>query len=450
MGQGTIPDDWTGEYCRYAVCWPNSEQWLAVLRGVLSLPARGRFWDEHTGTVTTAQQIIRETFDTNLHLKEVIMACGDEGLGEIAAALRLLAISNGSGSCCDRPGSGGQGQIAPPFDPIETGDPETEPPPEGFESWEEFFHDKCAIAWHIIETLENDLGEMIIINVSTGTLSGLGSLIAITIVTPIPFDDIIAIAAFLISLGNTIIVATCLDIINNNEEALVCELYRGNSASESFDLFIDKFSELVDSGVSDPIENFAAKTFMKYMMGSPVTNQLYTKDNTRNWTTRNCTLCEDCSELSYEFEDSSTDGFSSVETLPDCFELTLNGTAILSSADDILTVGLNSGSPNPNGAFGKTDIDYPVVDGANLQVTVRVSGAGSGYIDGVLVFDDESCSWFTFSNNHGASGDFDGISEDISSHAGKRVNELYIYLTSANAGGDGFTVEFENIFFFCV
>lgn len=449
IGQGVIPSDWEGEYCRYAVCWPNSEQWLAVLRGLLTLAARGRFWDEHTGSILEAQSVIRETFDANLHLQEVIMACGDQGLSEIAAALTQISISLGSGSCCDRPGSGGQGQIEPPFSETEQGDPDIDPPPTGFDSWEEFFSDKCAIAWNIVELLENDMGNMIIINLTGSTLSGLGSLIAITIVTPIPFDDIIAIAAFLLSVGSTIVISTALDIVNSNEEELVCELYRGTDAVSSLNMFMSKFSDLVDSGVSDPIENFATKQFMAYMMGSPVTNRLYTKDLTKVWPQRNCTLCEDCEELIFGFLDGSTDGFASVGSLPSCFGLTENGTAILSSAGGILTVGVASGSPFPNGSFGKTDLDYPVLSNTNVQVSLRISGASGGYIDGVIVFDDATCLWFTWSNSHPATPGFEGISVSLSGVAGKRVNELYVYLSSQTAGGDGFTVEFDDIKFFC-
>src|SRR3989304_9661396 len=126
MGQGTIPSDWEGEYCRYAVCWPNSPQWLAVLRGVLALPASGRFWDGHTGTITEAQQVIVETYDTNLHLGEVIMACNDSFLGNIATALEHIAqgmaaqaqaITVTSGGGCGPPGSGGAGRGRGPRGP---------------------------------------------------------------------------------------------------------------------------------------------------------------------------------------------------------------------------------------------------------------------------------------------------------------------------------------------
>lgn len=450
MGQGTIPSDWLGEYCRYAVCWPKSDAWLAVLRGVLTLPARGRFWDEHTGSITEAQEVIRQTFDNNLHLEEVIMACNDTGLAQIASALMLLAQNQCCGEGGQGIGSGGAGSTEPALNPTLEGDPLTDEPPEGFETWEEFYHDKCAIAWDILEKLRHDIGEMAIMNIANMSLSGFGAIIAISFATPIPFDDIIAIAALLLAVAWEIVLATTLSILNDNEEELVCELYNGQSSGLCRDATLSKFGSFCDSAGIDPIETFAMKTLMAYMLNPMVTNRLFTKDLTRIWTTKDCSNCVQCEELTFEFEDSSTDGFVTVESLPDCFELTLNGTAILSSLDGVLTVGVASGSPNPNGAFGLTGLSYPVKDNSNIQVTVRVSGAGSAYIDGIVLFEDDTCSWFTFSNNHGASGSFAGISSDLSASDGKTITEVYIFLSSSNDGGDGFTVEFENIQFFCV
>lgn len=53
-----IPNDWEGEdWQSYCIQWPNSESWLAIFRGFLSTPLRGRFWDERTGSIKSAQDI---------------------------------------------------------------------------------------------------------------------------------------------------------------------------------------------------------------------------------------------------------------------------------------------------------------------------------------------------------------------------------------------------------
>jgi len=296
--QGTIPDDWQGDYCCYAVEWPSSPQWLAILRGVLVLPSRGRFWDENTGNIIDAQNVIRATYDNNLHLEEVIMSCNDPGLAQIAIALTKIADSmaaNGS-NCCDGGGSGGAGSVEPPFNEFPENDPETDPPPDGFDTWEEFYAQKCAIAWDIVEKLALDLGNMSILAWGSAGSEALTAEILIILVTPVPPAAIIAAVLLLLTAGAIIILSTALSIINDNVEELTCELYNGIDSSSSRALFLSKFNDLVDAGVADPVSAFAIKTVISYMVGASVTNRLYVKDTARNYLARDCQGCvEICS-----------------------------------------------------------------------------------------------------------------------------------------------------------
>lgn len=53
-----IPSDWDGEsWACYRITWPNSPQWIAVLRGLIVAMAYGRTWDERTGVVVDTQLI---------------------------------------------------------------------------------------------------------------------------------------------------------------------------------------------------------------------------------------------------------------------------------------------------------------------------------------------------------------------------------------------------------
>lgn len=448
MGQGVIPDDWTGEYCRYAVCWPNSEQWLAVLRGVLTLPARGRFWDEHTGNIVSAQNVIRETFDNNLHLEEVIMSCNDTGLADIAQALILLAQAQQRSGCCESVGSGGEGQTAPPFNPEQQGNPDTDPPPEGFEDWEDFFNQKCAVAWNIVEQLETDMGNMIIINLTGSTLSGLGSLIAITIVTPIPFDDIIAIAAFLLSVGSTIVISTALDIINSNEEVLACALYNGNSATSSRDLFMSEFNALVDSGVSDPIENFAVKQFTAYMIGSPVTNRLYEKDLTKVWGDRDCSACTDECNLTWDFADGTTQGWSATTVDPGCMALGPTPLASISVIDEKLHVQCVPSGVYHEGTIRITGLNWEVPLDWQLDVNLYCEGAVTMRADGVITTVEGSCISINLALTYPCV-DYNGLSNTDPSIIGEHVNAVYIRMRSVAEASD-LRVDFETIQLTCL
>lgn len=73
----SIPDDWDGTFCRFAICWPDSTLWRALLRGLVTEPARGFFWDEETGWVKDVLADFRQTVDHNLDLECVIMTCRD-------------------------------------------------------------------------------------------------------------------------------------------------------------------------------------------------------------------------------------------------------------------------------------------------------------------------------------------------------------------------------------
>jgi len=291
--QGTIPSDWTGEYCCYAVLWPSSPQWLAVLRGVLALPGKGRFWDEHTGNIIEAQSVIKQTYDNNLHLEEVIMACNDPNLAGIATALTkiALALDKQGQNCCDNKGSAGAGEQPPPFVETPETDPNVDPPPNGFETWEEFFSQKCAIAFNIIENLERDLTSMSSIAWGSLALEAITAALLTLLVTPIPLAALIALITLLASVSAVVILSTALSIINDNEEDLICELYNGTDSQSSRSMFLSKFNDFVDIGVADPVENFLVKTVIDYMVSSQVTNRLYEKDLSRIWTAQDCSSC---------------------------------------------------------------------------------------------------------------------------------------------------------------
>lgn len=84
-----IPNDWAGvEWGCVLVEWPLSEQWFGILRGLVTTPVRGRFWDGSTGTITDAQAI-----GLAIEERNPIVSCE-----EIAAALLLI---NGSISALD-------------------------------------------------------------------------------------------------------------------------------------------------------------------------------------------------------------------------------------------------------------------------------------------------------------------------------------------------------------
>ncbi len=91
MTQLPIPDDWAGaDWTCQIVEWPDSIQWLAVLRGFMSMAARGRFWDPATGSIIDAQAIGLEIEERN-----PVSSCDDivTQLAAIKVAIESLDVS---------------------------------------------------------------------------------------------------------------------------------------------------------------------------------------------------------------------------------------------------------------------------------------------------------------------------------------------------------------------
>lgn len=308
MIQVAIPDDWNGDdFCKFAVCWPDSPKWKSILSGLIENPTQGRFWDFRTGNFLELREKFKSAYDYNFTLKECIMTCGDNGIEQVAQSLSLVAqainnislsINNTSNySCCDKVGSGGAGQAQPPYSGTNQGEPGIDDPPTGYETWEEFLNDKCAIANMIVNRLEEDLGTLLMAQIATMDLGALAALVAAVLATPIPFDDILALAGLLLSIAASIVIASTLDIINSNESELVCELYNSTNAAGASSAFKSKFAELADDYFTDPIEKFASKRIIDYFMGATVTNELYVKNHQMQYPSADCGDCEEVLSL---------------------------------------------------------------------------------------------------------------------------------------------------------
>lgn len=385
FGQGVIPDDWeSGEYCRFSVCWPNSPMWLAVLRGVLIMPAQGRFWDKNTGTITSAQEVIRETFDQNLHLEEVIMSCGDGALTEIASALRMLAITQQQlvtvqANCCSSGsgGSAGSGSVTPPFNPAEQGNPSTTPPPDGFDTWEQFFANKCAVATDIVSTLRGDVSRMGTINFVGLTVLGALPALLTLLLDPIPGDEIFLLIGILIAAANEgrSILAIMDDVLGDNDDALICELFSSTSAADAESRFEAAFNGFVDdAGGVDPVANWEAKFAMSHMVTSAITNRLFTLETVKTLPAGDCSGC--ACELAF------LDGLGTGDLFPDGEIRTI--TAVLSGGFYQILFAGDCGCSNG------WQVEVVSVDGYIIH---NFSGPGTGDGGGLIQDCSEATLW---------------------------------------------------------
>jgi hypothetical protein len=70
-----IPNDWDGSsWSCYELQWPDSVAWLALLQGIITTLARGRTWEESSGSIAAIQAIGTQVIDRNFPL----VFCGGE------------------------------------------------------------------------------------------------------------------------------------------------------------------------------------------------------------------------------------------------------------------------------------------------------------------------------------------------------------------------------------
>jgi len=300
--QGTIPSDWEGEYCRYAVCWPKSPQWEAVLRGVLVLPSRGRFWDEHTGNIIEAQNVIRETYDNNLHLQEVIVACNDTSLNQIASALRLIAANQ----CCEGgvPQNGGiQGTVTPTSGitiPVYGSIPPATLPegelPADFEgTLEEYLAARCQKAHQIVSGWVATLDNLSFINFAGSVgLTGIviGS-IAAWIVLPEFLIPILIGSAIVLVLVRELL-RDLAALVEDHRQEIVCWMLTFESSNAILSRVADLLDIIISQLTTSSLYGVALKTIALLLMSTDTINQLFELTQGAGDPTLDCSNCGDC------------------------------------------------------------------------------------------------------------------------------------------------------------
>jgi hypothetical protein len=286
-----IPDDWDGvKTCRWAICWPDSSRWQAILSGLIETPMQGRFWDFETGNFLDLRDAFKPSYDYNFDLKGVIVACNDTGLSDIASAINNLATATAHASAvatatgdCGCQGSDGAGQFPQPENETEAGDPASDPPPAGYDSWEQFFTQKCGMIFDFLSRLQDTLANIATVSVGSIALADLVAVIIVLTTLTISSAGIVAIAGIILAIGSVVVATTMIDLISANIDDLVCALFDGTSADGSRAAFLSKWNEIVEAASVDPIETFVMEQLMVYLTSPDEINRLYDVDHTRGW-----------------------------------------------------------------------------------------------------------------------------------------------------------------------
>lgn len=372
--QMPIPTDWDGvSYCRWAICWPDSVLWQAILSGLIEQPSQGRFWDANTGSITATQQAFLPTYISNFDLKEVIMACGDSGLSDIAAAITLLAQSQSSCAPC-APNGGVQGQV--PFagsEPVAW--PGTEAPailpeagyPVGYDSLEAYLADKCSVANLLVDGLITSLTTLAAFDLAN--LIGLSSLLAagvgfgLVVIPEIAIPVIVGALAVLATVGGVLL--SIRDEIQSDRDTWVCAIYNGENAQQAIDIIAALIEALIATLSVSTAVGLAIKILLVAILNPDSVNKAFSFAGGVAYPDADCSECfEDVCQWVFE------SGTGVITRDGESFVLTATQTGGVGnySIDIILTnsccptndtITLESWTGTPSNGFGVWEWDDP-------------------------------------------------------------------------------------------
>ena len=288
-----IPDDWNGEdWCFQVLCVPDSRLWRGVVNGVIYDLARGRTWDADTGSITDAQEVGREIFNS--------MSNCNEGLVNIASALENIAAKLGNAlSNCGCPE--GTGTV---FEPEENLDGPGIGIGLEFENQGEYDAYKCNVANLIFDKMIQvftDLAEVgADFYLKAGTSISIGFIGAVLAAAPLTLVGGLAVGVVTAFL--TLFVSNKGFVLNNilaqmaaKKTALICALYTATSATGAR----EAFNQVLD----DPSLTVVEKEAINIFLNNQWLNLLITDDGSIGTKTAptpsSCVGC--CDEINVQF-----------------------------------------------------------------------------------------------------------------------------------------------------
>lgn len=231
MSQVPIPDDWDGDaWCTVPVEWPASQQWQAILLGLVTWPLRGRFWDGRTGIITDAQAVGKDIFTRNILGGVMMSGCIEEMVSSIECLCEAIYNTTNNG------GSNGAGVIdQSPSGFVDDGANW----PDGYVDRDEYIDGKCRLSQRIVDNWLSDLAAIRTLNVAQYGAAALAGVLALLLLTPISLPVLVLSMASAL-LGLTALgINALVDAIDELSDRLgamdICLLYGATSASEALD-----------------------------------------------------------------------------------------------------------------------------------------------------------------------------------------------------------------------
>jgi hypothetical protein len=250
-------------------------------------------------------------------LEVLDMTCDIEsGLNAIAEALSELSINV---SCGGGGGGDGGSVVAPcvqnvPNDnllgpsPLTQGNPDTDPPPDGFATWSEYFDYKCKAAAFIWElerkymvALKNFEGLTLVASVVSPVVAGLAGVLPAAF-TPAGFVVFVSsvVAIGVVAAASWFYMDEMIDWWDSNKQSIICSLYNSGTSAEAVaglaNLLEDAIQAITAWGslepVADEIAELLSGAFAK-LAGNGVVEPLFKAVVAATQFEYDCSPCDD-------------------------------------------------------------------------------------------------------------------------------------------------------------
>ena len=258
-----------------------------VLQIIRKLVTDRAFWDttyvltmqedDYTSPSPAQLESVYEAISHFLDATGDEMTLCEDMIGQLEAIAAALTGAAGTGGCgC---GAGGAGATEPPWAPEEPGPPgeQTGDPPEGFSTWAEYETYKCTIATWLVEQVQDDVAWMETVNI----VSMAATALAASLLTPIPFDDIVILLGLAITLATEGVWASAIDDMQNaiaaDFDELVCALFNASDAEAARDAWVAQIDTSIDAQTG-AFYAFIEKAILGSFGGASAVNKLFERD----------------------------------------------------------------------------------------------------------------------------------------------------------------------------
>lgn len=143
-------------------------------------------------------------------------------------------------------------------------------PPDGFDDMATYRTHKCNAAWEIIGQIQIDIQSMSVLNLIGVGVTAFATTLVATLITPIPFDELLAIAFAVIT--GAVTASYMLEVssaIGAEWQDLTCELYNAEDVEDARARLYDALSAIVDGMITIPE---LVKPYVKQMLNPFLNN----------------------------------------------------------------------------------------------------------------------------------------------------------------------------------